>query len=189
MEPVTIRDRRPAVKYGVAMICRTRRGHASLPVMDNFARKKTIRMALIVAVALALPLALAVVGGWRMWSDYRARSEMQTAYNEALKQSLERAADVAMPVPTLTDDVVALDVPADKFETELQRVVRLAHGIGGSASSWNDGTTVRIVASVPSTSASIFRDAVKSNVVSMAAAGESDSMTIVQIVLRPVAKK
>ncbi len=121
-----------------------------------------------------------------MWQDYRARSEMQAAYSEALQESLERAADVAMPVPTLTEDVITLEVPADRFETELQRLVRLAHGIGGSASSWNDGETLRIVASVPSTSADLYRQAVESNIVSMAAAGESDSMTVVQILLRPV---
>ena len=124
-----------------------------------------------------------------MWQDYRDKSEMQTAYSEALRESLERAADVAMPVPTLTDDVITLEVPSDKFEPELQRVVRLAHGIGGSASSWNDGETVRIVASVPATSADVFRQAVQSNVLSMAAAGESDTMTVVQILLRPVTKQ
>ena len=156
--------------------------------MEPLVRKKMIRMTVIVAAALVLPLALAVVGGWRMWKDYRARSEMQTAYSEALRESLERAADVAMPVPTLTDEAITLDVPADRFETELQRVVRLTHGIGGSASSWNDGETVRIVASVPATSADLFRQAVQSNVVSMTAAGESDTMTVVQILLRPVAK-
>ena len=155
--------------------------------MEPASRQKMIRMAVVVALALALPLALAIVGGWRMWTDYRARSEMQAAYSEALRESLERAADVAMPVPTLTDEAINLAVPADKFEPELQRVVRLAHGMGGSASSWNDGETVRIVASVPATSADLFRQAVQSNVVSMAAAGESDTMTVVQIVLRPVA--
>jgi hypothetical protein len=154
--------------------------------MDSLARKKVLRMAVIVAAALVLPLALAVVGGWRMWKDHRARSEMQAAYSEALRESLERAADVAMPVPTLTESVITLEVPADKFESELQRLVRLAHGIGGSASSWNDGETVRIVASVPATSADLFRQAVQSNVVSMAAAGESDTMSVVQILLRPV---
>ena len=155
--------------------------------MEPASRQKMIRMAVVVALALALPLALAIVGGWRMWTDYRARSEMQAAYSEALRESLERAADVAMPVPTLTDEAINLAVPADKFEPELQRVVRLAHGMGGSASSWNDGEAVRIVASVPASSADLFRQAVQSTVVSMAAAGESDTMTVVQIVLRPVA--
>lgn len=154
--------------------------------MDPVARRKTVRMAVIVAGALLLPLALAVVGGWRIWKDYRARSEMQAAYSEALQKSLERAADVAMPVPTLTEEVITREVSAEEFESELQRVVRLAHGIGGSASSWNDGETVRIVASVPATSADLYRQAVEGRVMSMAAAGESDTMTVVQILLRPV---
>ena len=153
--------------------------------MDSVARKKTIRMAIIVAAALALPLALAVVGGLRMWKDYRARTEMQAAYSVALKESLERAADVAMPVPTLTDEVIEVRMPASVLEAELQRVVRLAHGVGGGASSYNDGETVRIVANVPKSSESLFRQAVNSNVLSLTAAGESESMTIVQIVLRP----
>lgn len=153
--------------------------------MDSLSRKKTIRMAIIVAAALVLPLALAVVGGLRMWKDYRARSEMQAAYSEALKASLERAADVAMPVPTLTDEAIDLRMPASSLESELQRVVRLAHGVGGGASSYNDGETVRIVANVPKSSADLFRQAVKGNVLSLTAAGESESMTIIQIVLRP----
>jgi hypothetical protein len=154
--------------------------------MDNVVRKKIVRMALIVAAALALPMALAVFGGWRMWQDYRARSELQAAYSEALQESLERAADVVMPVPTLTGEVITREVPAGQFEPELQRVVRLADGVGGSASSWNDGETVRIVASVPATSAELYRQAVEGNVMSMAAAGESETMTVVQILLRPV---
>jgi hypothetical protein len=157
--------------------------------MDSLVRKKIVRMAVIVAAALMLPLALAVIGGRQIWKDYKARSEMETAYSEALRESLERAADVAMPVPTLTEEAITLEVPADKFEPELQRVVRLAHGIGGSASSWNDGETVRIVASVPVSSAELYRQAVESKVMSMTAAGESDSMTVVQILLRPIAEQ
>lgn len=142
-------------------------------------------MAAVVAAALAVPLALLAGGAWNVWKDYRARSAMQTAYHEALRDAAERAADVVMPVPTLSDDVMRLDVPADKFESELQRIVRLAHGIGGSAASWNDGETVRIIANVPTTAAELFRDAVNSNVLSMTAAGDSEMKTVVQIELRP----
>ena len=156
--------------------------------MDAAGRRKTLVMVAVVAAALAVPLALLAGGAWGMWKDYRARSAMQTAYNEALRDAAERAADVVMPVPTLTDDVILLDVPADKFEPELQRIVRLAHGIGGSAASWNDGETVRIIANVPITAAELFRDAVNSNVLSMTAAGDSGMKTVVQIVLRPVGK-
>jgi hypothetical protein len=88
-------------------------------------------------------------------------------------------------VPTLTDEVIEVRMPASVLEAELQRVVRLAHGVGGGASSYNDGETVRIVANVPKSSESLFRQAVNSNVLSLTAAGESESMTIVQIVLRP----
>ena len=90
-----------------------------------------------------------------------------------------------MPVPTLTDEAIDLRMPAGSLESELQRVVRLAHGVGGGASSYNDGETVRIVANVPKSSADLFRQAVKGNVLNLTAAGESESMTIIQIVLRP----
>jgi hypothetical protein len=41
------------------------------------------------------------------------------------------------------------------------------------------------VANVPSTALELFRDAVNSNVVSMTAAGDSPSKTVVQILLKP----
>jgi hypothetical protein len=154
---------------------------------EQAVRKKAIAL-VAVGVFLSLPIALAVVAGWDIWGEYRDRRAEEAAYNQALREAAERAADVVMPVPSLTDDVITLDVPADKFEPELQRIVRLAHGIGGSAASWNDGETVRIVANVPTTAAELFRDAVNSNVLSMTTAGDSEMKTVVQIVLRPVAK-
>lgn len=153
--------------------------------MDPSNRKKSVVLALVIAAALALPLALLLAGGWSMWRDYRARAATEAAHREAMRESLERAADVVMPVPTLSDDVVQLEVPATKFEQELQRVVRLAHGIGGGAASWNDGESVRIVANVPATAEDLFREAVKGNVVSITAAGDSATKTVVQIILRP----
>lgn len=153
--------------------------------MEPGTRRKMIITAAVVLAAVSLPVALLAGGAWSMWKDYRARNAMQAAYSEALRESAERAADVVMPVPTLTDQAIELSVPPDRLESELQRVIRLAHGIGGSAASWNDGRSVRIVANVPSTALELFRDAVKSNVVSMTAAGDSQSKTVVQILLKP----
>jgi acylphosphatase len=153
--------------------------------MEPGTRRKMIITAAVVLAAISLPVALLAGGAWSMWKDHRARNAMQAAYSEALRESAERAADVVMPVPTLTDQAIELSVPPDKLESELQRVIRLAHGIGGSAASWNDGRSVRIVANVPSTALELFRDAVKSNVVSMTAAGDSQSKTVVQILLKP----
>jgi acylphosphatase len=153
--------------------------------MDPATRKKMIFTAAVVLAAISLPVALLAGGAWSMWKDYRARNVMQAAYSEALRESAERAADVVMPVPTLTDQAIELSVPPGQLESELQRVIRLAHGIGGSAASWNDGRSVRIVANVPSTALELFRDAVNSNVVSMTAAGDSPSKTVVQILLKP----
>jgi hypothetical protein len=153
--------------------------------MKTLVRRKAIVMAMIVLGALVLPLALLLGGGWSMWREHRADRTMRAAHAEALRESLERAADVAMPVPTLTEEVIELDLPLEQIEGELQRVVRLARGVGGTAASWNDGKTVRIVANVPSTAAGIFRDAVTGKVVSITAAGDSKLTTVVQIVLRP----
>ena len=153
--------------------------------MEPGTRRKMIITAAVVLAAISLPVALLAGGAWSMWKDHRARNAMQAAYSEALRESAERAADVVMPVPTLTDQAIELSVPPGQLESELQRVIRLAHGIGGSAASWNDGRSVRIVANVPSTALELFRDAVNSNVVSMTAAGDSPSKTVVQILLKP----
>ncbi|MEX1111675.1 MAG: hypothetical protein WEB31_07730 [Chthoniobacterales bacterium] len=153
--------------------------------MDPGTRRKMIITAAVVLAAISLPVALLAGGAWSMWKDYRARTTMQAVYSEALRESAERAADVVMPVPTLTDNAIELSVPPAKLESELQRVIRLAHGIGGSAASWNDGRSVRIVANIPSTALELFRGAVNSNVVSMTAAGDSQSKTVVQILLKP----
>jgi hypothetical protein len=59
------------------------------------------------------------------------------------------------------------------LEAELQRVVRLAGGLGGSASSWNDGKSVRIVANVPRTAEALFRESVSRGVYDLKSAGDS----------------
>ena len=107
--------------------------------MEPGTRRKMIITAAVVLAAISLPVALLAGGAWSMWKDYRARNAMQAAYSEALRESAERAADVVMPVPTLTDQAIELSVPPGRLESELQRIIRLAHGIGGSAASWNDG--------------------------------------------------
>jgi hypothetical protein len=116
-----------------------------------------------------------------MW---KARQLADAQFAEALRISLERAANVVLPSPTLGADAVVLNCPADKFEAEVQRVVRLANGLGGSASSWNDGTSIRIVANIPSNSVDLFRDAVTRGVFDIAGAGQSGPMTVVEVLLR-----
>ncbi|MFZ4484116.1 MAG: hypothetical protein ACOYOL_09080 [Chthoniobacterales bacterium] len=144
-------------------------------------------MMLAVGVALILPVALVVAGFTVMFRASRpAPPSPDPAQTEALRAAIERAANVVMPVPTLTDEVVALDCPAESFEKEVQRVVRLARGVGGSASSWNDGQTVRLVVNVPASVAEVFREAVRRGVYDIAAAGEEKTMKVIQVVLRPV---
>jgi hypothetical protein len=80
-------------------------------------------------------------------------------------------------------------LPLEKFEDELQRVVRLAAGVGGTASSWNDGETVRVVANVPSSAEVLFRESVERGVYDLNAAGESGTMVMVEVLLQPAAPK
>ncbi|MBU6280583.1 MAG: hypothetical protein KGN78_15200 [Actinomycetales bacterium] len=142
-------------------------------------------MLAIVLTALVLPLALAVVGGRAMWQDRRAKQEAQTQFNEALRQSLERAAETVLPTPTLGADALVVSCKMEELESELQRVVRLAEGLGGSASSWNDGKTVRVVANVPDSTETLFRESVSRGVYDLNSAGDAGPMTVVEVLVKP----
>ena len=142
-------------------------------------------MLAIVLTALVLPLALAVVGGRAMWQDRRAKQEAQTQFNEALRQSLERAAETVLPTPTLGTDALVVSCKMEELESELQRVVRLAEGLGGSASSWNDGKTVRVVANVPGSTETLFRESVSRGVYDLNSAGDAGPMSVVEVLIKP----
>jgi len=148
-------------------------------------RKKVLMVVLVVLAALFVPVALLLGGGWQMWREHRATQHYQAEHAAALQAALERAADVVMPAPSLSGEEVELEVAMENFETELQRVIRLARGLGGSAASWNDGATVRIIANVPVSAAGLFRDALEGGVYDLRAEGEGPTMTVVTIVLRP----
>jgi hypothetical protein len=147
--------------------------------------KKRAIMVAIVLTALVLPLALAVVGGRAMWQNHRAKQEAQTQFNEALRQSLERAAETVLPTPTLGTDALVVSCKMEELESELQRVVRLAEGLGGSASSWNDGKTVRVVANVPGSTETIFRESVSRGVYDLNSAGDAGPMSVVEVLIEP----
>jgi len=155
--------------------------------MEPEAKKKVWWVVLIAAAALALPVALLVFGAQGMWQERKARQEAQVEFNEALRLSLERAAETVLPTPTLGDDAIVLECPGEDFESEVQRVVRLAKGLGGTSSSWNDGETVRIVASVPGSAADLFRESVERGVYDLVAANETKAMVMVEVLIRPVA--
>ena len=142
-------------------------------------------MLAVVIAALALPLALAVVGGRAMWQDRRAKQEAQTQFNEGLRQSLERAAETVLPTPTLGTDALVVNCKMEELESELQRIVRLAEGLGGSASSWNDGKTVRVVANVPGSTETLFRESVSRGVYDLNSAGDAGPMAVVEVLIKP----
>ncbi len=150
----------------------------------QWTKKRIVILALVLA-ALVLPLALVIVSGRSMWEQRQARQEAQTEFNEALHQSLERAAETVLPVPTLGDNALVVECRTTDLEAELQRVVRLAGGLGGSASSWNNGKSVRIVANVPRTAETIFRESVSRGVYDLNSAGDSGPMSVVEVLLKP----
>ena len=142
-------------------------------------------MVAVVLAALVVPLALAVYGGWTLWRGARPVPSADAAPSEALRAAAERAAEAALPVPTLGTEVIEIRCAPGRFEAELQRVVRLADGVGGAASSWNDGQSVRILANVPAPNEDVFREAVKRGFYDIAVAGEAKPLTVVEVLLKP----
>jgi hypothetical protein len=157
--------------------------------MDNLPNRKLIIIAAVVFAALLLPLGLLVFGVRGMWKERAEQRASQAQFSEALRLSLEKTADVVLPAPTLGEGAMVVALPLEKFEDELQRVVRLAAGVGGTASSWNDGETVRVVANVPSSAEVLFRESVERGVYDLNAAGESGTMVMVEVLLQPAAPK
>ena len=157
--------------------------------MDNLRIRKLIIIAAVVFAALLLPVALLVFGVRGMWKERAEQRASQAQFSEALRQSLEKTADVVLPAPTLGEGAMVVALPLEKFENELQRVLRLAAGVGGTASSWNYGETVRVVANVPSSAEVLFRESVERGVYDLNAAGESGTMVMVEVLLQPAAPK
>lgn len=143
--------------------------------------------AAVALLALALPVALAVIGGVKMWRETRAVPAVAPD-TSALREAAERAAEAALPVPTLATDAETIDCAPDKVEAEVQRVVRLAGGVGGVTSSWNDGETVRIIAKIPSDAENFFRDAVKQGIYDLRIAQTGSQTTVVEVLIKPVEK-
>lgn len=152
--------------------------------MQTDRKKKMLIAATVVALALALPLVLAVVGGMKLWEE--TRSEPETAPDTSgLREAAERAAEAALPAPTLASDAETLRCPPDELEAQVQRVVRLAGGVGGVASSWNDGKSIRIIAKIPTDTESLFRDAVARGLYDMRVAHGAQTTTVVEVLIEP----
>jgi hypothetical protein len=152
-------------------------------------RQKKILVAIgVTALALSLPVALAVIGGSKMWRESKT-PQLSPEHSAALKEAAERAADAALPVPTLAADAVVIECAPDETESEVQRVVRLSGGVGGAASSWNDGVSIRIIAKIPGDADGIFRDAVTRGIYDMKIAKGSEETTIVEVLIKPTEKK
>ena len=153
----------------------------------NERQKKVLVTAGIVGLALILPATLAVVGARQMWRESRV-PQPTPGSNTALKEAAERAADAALPVPTLAADALVVECGPNELEAQVQRVVRLSTGVGGVASSWNDGSTIRIIAKIPTDAESVFRDAIARGIYDMQIAKGSATTTIVEVLIKPGAK-
>jgi nucleotide-binding universal stress UspA family protein len=152
-------------------------------------KQKRILVAIgLTALALSLPVALAVIGGTKVWRESKT-PQLIPEHSAALKEAAERAADAALPVPTLASDAVVVECAPEELEAQVQRVVRLSGGVGGAASSWNDGSTIRIIAKIPADSESVFRDAVTRGIYDMKIAQGSDETTVVEVLIKPTEKK
>lgn len=155
------------------------------PVLSEKQTKLLVVMG-VVALALALPIALAVIGGLKMWQEAKA-PQLGAEHSAALKEAAERAADAALPVPTLASDAVVIECEPEKVEPEVQRIVRLAVGVGGAASSWNDGKTIRLLAKIPADAEPVYRDAVAKGIYDMKIARGSERTTVVEVLISPSA--
>lgn len=155
--------------------------------MLNDRQKKVLLMAGAVGAAMILPATLAVVGARQMWKESRPPEAVSGA-TDALREAAERAADAVLPVPTLAADALTVECGADETEAQVQRIVRLSTGVGGAASSWNDGATIRIIAKIPADAESIFRDAVQRGIYDMKIAQGSEATAVVEVLIRPEAK-
>lgn len=144
------------------------------------------KMIWLVMIALAVPVALIAVAAWMMLRGEQ-RPTTDPVRAAAMQAAIEKAAETVMPVPSMGSDVLTVECSADKMEQEVQRVVRLARGVGGSASSWNNGEVIRIIAKIPSGSAALYHEAVSRGYYDAAAAGDEGAKAIVEVVIRPVA--
>jgi len=165
-------------------------GLAHSQPMTADAQKKALFMIGVVLLILALPVALAVFGGLRMWQEHHAtQQQMPPEMSQALREAAERAADAALPAPTLGANVITVECDPEGIEKEVQRVVRLASGTSGAASSWNDGKTIRIIANIPVDTETVFREAVQRGLYDMAIAKGSEQKTIVEVLIVPKESK
>lgn len=147
-------------------------------------QKKMLIVAGVVVLALALPVALVLTGGLKMWRETHA-PEPASKHAPALWEAAERAVDAVLPAPTLSADAIEVGCPSENVEAEVQRIVRLAVGVGGAASSWNDGQVLRILAKVPEDADAVFRDAVKRGIYDMKVARGSRETTVVEVLIKP----
>ncbi len=145
---------------------------------------RVLPVLLVVLAALALPLSLALWGGWDMWRSARAPANAPAEPAPALRGVVEAVADQALPAPVI--EQVALQVRAAPGEgrAEMDRIVRLAGGLGGEATGIPQDGGFRLIAKVPSAALPMFRTAVETGIRDIAAGQAVGPLETVEIVVR-----
>lgn len=112
-------------------------------------------------VMLNVLVGIAFIIGWKGSPkpvDLRAR---ELAMRQQLRASLEKAAETALPPPTLAANEIHLIASANEHEALANNVVMLANQYGGSAAKAPvDDTGITVLATVPANREDEFRQAI-----------------------------
>ncbi len=86
-----------------------------------------LRYLLLASAGVAL-----IVCGIFLFAPSRTTQEIEPNI-DALKQMLERRAEEALPLPSVSDDRIVLFTTPARFDSEVERVVGIATDLGGTA--------------------------------------------------------
>lgn len=150
---------------------------------------KVLFMACVVFIALALPISLLVIGGGKMWRERNASPPLPAEVADSLRASAERAANAALPTPTLGNERLTVECPPERVEIEVRRIVKLTRNVGGAASLWRDASATRVLANIPESTEEAFRQAVRDGTEDLAAAGSPIPTVIVDVLIQAPSAK
>jgi len=128
------------------------------PPSGKLGRRLLAAFALLVMVNVLVGIAF-IIGNKKSDKSAGLRAR-EAAIREQLSASLEKAAETALPAPTLEVDEIRLSASPNEREAMANNVVMLAAQHGGSASKGPpDDTGVTVLAELPANRADEFRQA------------------------------
>jgi hypothetical protein len=86
-----------------------------------------LRYLLVAAAGVVL-----IVGGIFLFAPSRSADKGEPNIG-VLKEVLERSAEDALPVPSVSDDEIVLNIDSSRFDSEIERVIGIAQDMGGTA--------------------------------------------------------